>query len=250
MHPKHKYYQKKQIDASLRQDCQQRTFVGFEFLIELYRVVIGTCLIYFVPHDCSWTVSGNCGVFGNGLYSAAFYLNLATLGSFLVLYGIELKRENQIITYLEVNPLLGTDNEIVGDVMDKLDTRKRKSLYWVDTIYVSYAGYCLVCFGANTILSGIVLLKNAENNTMTGFITNILFMMTKLYRIHFVINTEKNIFYSSYLMNFVQFNDLDPKEYESYVKNTMYLDHEDVLWETDWNSVKDIGGDNENGIIV
>lgn len=218
------------------QDCRQRLLVGFECLIELYRVVIGTCLIWFIPHSCTDTntvygsISGinqnqPCGWFPEGVQSYAVFLNIMTLTSFLVLYGIEVYRENALISYLEVTPLLGTDNESVGEIVAKLDPRKRKKLYRIDTVYFGFGGVCMCAFGANSIFSGIVLLHNIDNKTATTFVTDILFMMTKLYRIYYVINTEKNIFYSAYMMNFVQFNDLDPR-------NSFELDA-DSLWENE-----------------
>ena len=197
------------------QDCRQHILVSIEFCIEMYRVVIGTCLITFVPQMCGNT---NCGYIwmttGKTIFDVAFYVNLATLFSFLCLYAIELMRENRIITYLEVNPYIGTDNKVTEEIIGKLNPVKRGNLYRIDTIYVSVATFCMVCFGVNSTLSGVVLLSDLENKTIFGFITSILFMMTKLYRIYIVINTEKNVFYSAYLMNFVQFNDLDPREIE------------------------------------
>lgn len=210
-----------ELPSSSSQDCRQRLLVGIECIIELYRVVVGTCLIWFIPHSCPSSSSSPssileqeqnkaCGWFQSGVHSYATYLNLITLGSFLVLYGIEIYRENALITYLEVTPLLGTDNESVGEIIAKLDPKKRKKLYHIDTVYFGFGGFCMCAFGANSIFSGILLLHNLDNKTATAFVTDILFMMTKLYRIYYVINTEKNIFYSAYMTNFVQFNDLDP----------------------------------------
>jgi hypothetical protein len=146
-------------------------------------------------------------------------------------------RENRIINYLEVNPLLGTDNVVVGEIIEKLDPVKRKKLYWIDTIYVGWSVFCLCCFGANTILSGIVIIHNLDSNTISGFITNILFMFTKLYRIYFVIYTEKNVFYSAYLINFVQFNDLDPREI-IWTENRISVKED--IFEPDWVSNKNV----------
>ena len=220
------------------QDCQQRVLMGIECIIELYRVVIGTCLIWFIPHSCGSEPNSTpnleqdqdqpCGWLQSGVPSYAIYLNLITLGSFLVLYGIEVYRENTLISYLEVTPLLGTDNASVGEIVAKLDPEKRKKLYRIDTVYFGVGGFCMCAFGANSIFSGIVLLDHIDNKTISTFMTDILFMMTKLYRIHYVINTEKNIFYSAYMTTFVQFNDLDPNNTNA----------KDSLWQEDWISCK------------
>jgi len=219
---------------SSSQDCQQRVLMGIECIIELYRVVVGTCLIWFIPHNCDSDSTPNldqsCGWLQEGIPGYATYLNLITLGSFLVLYGIEVYRENTLITYLEVTPLLGTDNTSVGEIVAKLDPEKRKKLYRIDTVYFGVGGFCMCAFGANSIFSGIVLLDHLDNKTISTFVTDILFMMTKLYRIYYVINTEKNIFYSAYMTTFVQFNDLDPI-------NSPELDS-DSLWQEDWISRK------------
>jgi len=217
------------------QDCRQRIFVGIEVLVEIYRVIIGTCLITFVPQICG---NENCGYIwylsGKTFKDITYYANIGTLFVFLTLFVIELIRENRIINYLEVNPLLGTDNEKVGEIIKELDPVKRKRLYCIDTVYVIWSSFSLCCFIANTTMSGIIIINDLDNETITTFITNILFMFTKLYRIYFVINTKKNIFFSAYMMNFVQFNDLDPREIE--IKNSRKME-EDIFEET-WISIK------------
>lgn len=253
------------------QDCRQRVLMGFECILELYRVIIGSCLIWFIPHSCDANATGYgsisdikqqqpCGWFPEGVHSYGIMLNLITLGSFLALYGIEVYRENALISYLEVTPLLGTDNASVGEIVAKLDPQKRKKLYWIDTVYFGCGGVCMCIFGANSIFSGIILLDNLDNKTVTTFVTDILFMMTKLYRIHYVINTEKNIFYSAYMMNFVQFNDLDPTE-RIFVENRDIVEDtcglvEDTLesghcvWEEDWVSCKTREEEKEEHITI
>jgi hypothetical protein len=163
-----------------------------------------------------------------------------------VLYGIEVYRENTLISYLEVTPLLGTDNASVGEIVAKLDPKKRKKLYRIDTVYFGVGGFCMCAFGANSIFSGIVLLDHIDNKTISTFMTDILFMMTKLYRIHYVINTEKNIFYSAYMTTFVQFNDLDPME--RVLQEKRDLESEDCVWEEDWISCKT--GEKEEPITI
>lgn len=215
------------------QDFRQRASVSVECLIELYRVIVSTCLIWFVPHNCG---TQPCGWIQPGIPNIAIYLNLVTFVSFLALYGMEIYRENMLITHLEVNPALATDNKSVGEVIATLDPKTRKTLYFVDTVYFSYGGYCMCIFTANTVFSGVILLHELDNRTITTFVTDILFMMTKLYRIYYVMNTDKNIFYSAYMTNFVQFNDLDPTKREWSIP---YIPpKEEILWEENWFSCK------------
>ena len=51
-----------------------------------------------------------------------------------------------------------------------------------------------------------------DNQTTTTFVTNVLFMVLKIVDIRMTINTETNIFYSAYLKDKVQYNDVDPRE--------------------------------------
>jgi hypothetical protein len=66
-------------------------------------------------------------------------------------------------------------------------------------------------FIINTILSGFVVYEYyLDSQTTSTYITNILFMVTKLLDVHSNVNTEKNVFYSAYLKGKVQYNDVDP----------------------------------------
>ena len=71
--------------------------------------------------------------------------------------------------------------------------------------------FILFMFLLNSIVSGVVVYEYyLDNQTTTTFITNILFMITKLSDIYVTVNTEQNVFYSSYLKGKIQFNDVDP----------------------------------------
>jgi hypothetical protein len=67
----------------------------------------------------------------------------------------------------------------------------------------------------NSIVSGFVVYEYyLDNQTTSTYITNILFMTTKLGDIYAIANTEQNIFYSAYLKNKLQYNDVDPDKKE------------------------------------
>ena len=66
-------------------------------------------------------------------------------------------------------------------------------------------------FIINTILSGFVVYEYyLDSQTTSTYITNILFMVTKMADVYSNVNTEKNVFYSAYLKGKVQYNDVDP----------------------------------------
>jgi hypothetical protein len=150
-------------------------------------------------------------VLEHDLYNAGLVFNFLTMAAFLAMYTLEVKRENRLITYLEVNKGQASDNASVGLALEKLPLDKRDSIWELDKYYI-YSGWtAIVMFIINTILSGFVVYEYyLDSQTTSTYITNILFMVTKLGDVHSNVNTEKNVFYSAYLKGKVQYNDVDP----------------------------------------
>lgn len=198
------------------QDFMQKVSVLPTFFLELYRVMISSFLILFVPqlcgdHVCSYDENMTLG---NELYSAGLFFNFITMLSFLIMYFFEIKRENRLITYLEVNKNVPSDNDSVQKLLEGLPEDKRNSIWTLD-LYYQRAGYMSIgCFVANSVLSGFVVYQYyLDTQTTTTFVTNIVVMITKLGDVYTTVNTEKNIFYSAYLKGKVQFNDVDPDKH-------------------------------------
>lgn len=181
--------------------------------IELYKVMVSSFLILFVPQKCGDHVCqlNENLVLENKLYNTGLFLNFITMFSFIVFYFFEIKREHRLIAYLENNPKRPFDNDSVGQILDFLPLDKRSSILNLDKYYQRFGCFVLFIFLLNTIISGFVVYEYyLDNQTTTTFITNILFMITKLSDIYTTVNTEKNVFYSSYLKGRIQFNDVDP----------------------------------------
>lgn len=185
--------------------------VSITVIVEFYRLVIGICLIISVPQECN---TGSCSISelvfnGNQMYDNCFYFNITTLFIFINLYIIELIREHIFIKYLDINNNLPTDEESVVKIINTLECSTKKSIQYIDSIYVYISKIAISFFVVNTIFSAIVIMNNNNTNrSSTGFITNILFITTKLYKIQYILNTDKHVFYSAYLTNFVQYNDI------------------------------------------
>lgn len=195
------------------QDFNQKTNVILTLVLEIYRVLMGAFLIAFVPqkcddHICSLTENMNRS---DSVSIVAISFNSITLLTFIILYFIEVKRENKLITYLEDNKFQPVDNQSVGTVLRKL-SYKRKNTIWNYDRYYQKAGYfSTIAFVLNAILSSIVVYGHyLDSKTVTVYITNILFMGSKVYDVYTTVNTKRNIFYSAYLKKKVQFNDVDP----------------------------------------
>ena len=97
------------------QDFNQRMNVASTLTLELYRVLMGAFLMVFVPQKCDENI---CSISENinrsdPLSRSTLAFNSLTLLAFLILYAIEVKRENKLITYLEVNKLGKTFSKII-----------------------------------------------------------------------------------------------------------------------------------------
>ncbi len=205
------------------QDFVQKNTSIALFTLELYRVLVSTLLILFVPQKCgNENESHVCSYEENmaptsNLYTASLIINFITMASFVLTYMIELKRENQLINYLEVNTSKPCDNESIGKALETLPKHRKENILTLDKYYYRASILCMFLFMVNTILSGFVIYDfYLDNQTTTTFVTNILFMITKLGDIYSTINTDKNIFYSAYLKTKVQYNDVDPEKSESF----------------------------------
>ena len=195
------------------QDFTQKMNVYISFIFELYRVVMGSFLILFVPQKCG---EDSCTIFepvnaGVRLNDAAFGVNILTFCLFLGMYYAEIKRETQMITYLHVNTEEPCDNDAVGQALCKLPEEKKLSILRWDKLYLRSGQFALVGFIANAVLSSIAIYDNfLDGKTTSSLITNILFMLLKIHETQSITNTDQNIFYSAYLNERVQFNDVDP----------------------------------------
>jgi hypothetical protein len=195
------------------QDNNQKINVTISVALELYRVLVSSLLILFVPQDCDGhlcTLTENMEP-DSKIYTTGLFFNFATMFVFLLMYTLEVKRENRLITYLDVNKSIACDNTSVGQVLQKLPNEKQNSILVLDMYYQKAAYVAMVSFVINSIISGIVVYQySLGNQTTTTIITNILFMVSKLSDVYLTVNTDKNVFYSAYLKGKIQYNDVDP----------------------------------------
>ena len=195
------------------QDFMQKFNVSISFILELYRVLMGTMLIMFVPQKCGENM---CGLTDNmfkstPIYSANAGINIATLIAFVYLYVVEVRRENTLINYLDINKEFASDNDAVGEALLLLPDKKRHLVLNLDHRYQLASYVALFFFLANTIFSGYSVFHNyLDSKTTSVFITNVLFLAGKLIQTNALANTEENIFYSAYLTDRIQYNYVDP----------------------------------------
>ena len=196
------------------QDFTQKLNASITFILELYRVLMGSLLLMFVPQKCGDHSCGSTELMftdAGAAYNANYVINFFTIGSFLSLYIFEFRREHKMIDYLDVNPKFASDNTSVGNALMLLPEKRRNIILSLDHNYQLATYFSMFFFILNTIFSGCsVYDKYLDSKTSSVFFTNIIFLATKLIDANALANTETNIFYSAYLKNRVQYNYVDP----------------------------------------
>ena len=195
------------------QDFKQKTGMYTSFIMEFYRVIMGSFLLVFVPQKCGDDI---CGMSDNVLTvepykNVVFAFNTITCALFLHMYYAEMKRENKMINYLDVNAELPRDNEAVGEALIKLPVEKKEAILILDKYYQRSGRVAMLGFSLNVILSSVVVfIQYLDDKTLTVLLTNVLFMASKLYDTQIITNTDENVFLSAYLTRKIQYNDVDP----------------------------------------
>lgn len=197
----------------ISQDTSQKLGVASIVAVEIYRSLVASFLILFVPqscgdHVCSFSENAETGP--DPLYNAGFVFNCITMAAFSGLYYVEVRREGKLIAYLDVNTEKPSDNDSVGAVLTKLPKYCSDAILYYDSLYIKAGYFVIGCFIINSILSGLVVYKYyLDDKTTTTYITSVLFVVQKLLQVYATLKTEKNVFYSAYLTGKIQYNDVD-----------------------------------------
>ena len=168
----------------LQPDTKQRIFTTLSMFTEFYKVMMGTFLTIFVPQQCEENVCTLSQNFYNVelLHRSAMILNFITFASVLTFYGIEIKRENWCIKYLDIddnksNNNLDTEIELYPKYkkhMNKLNKYYLYSLYTSGILLLANFGYSSYSIsydytGPNTVTSLLSFLMLVTNKLYTSF---------------------------------------------------------------------------------
>lgn len=197
----------------LDQDTLQRLSVGVQVLLEMYRVITSSLLILFVPQICVdhiCTTTENL-VWETNTYNTALCFNFISMAFLVNMYYMELVRENRLIKYLAVNPEFANDNEMVGKQLELLPVNKQNKIFSINKYYRLSSYGAASIYLLNVMLSIAAISRYyAGSQTVSTFVTYVLFMATKFGSVYSLVSTEKNIFYSAYMISKIQYNDIDP----------------------------------------
>lgn len=196
----------------LDQDTLQRLSVGVQVLLEMYRVITSSLLILFVPQICVdhiCTTTENL-VWETNTYNTALCFNFISMAFLVNMYYMELVRENRLIKYLAVNPEFANNNEIVGKQLELLPVNKQNKIFSINRYYRLSSYGAASIYVLNVLLSAAAVNQYyAGSQTVSTFVTYVLFMATKFGSVYSLVSTDKNIFYSAYMISKIQYNDVD-----------------------------------------
>lgn len=187
-------------------DTQQRIQSGLIFLLECYKVLMGSFLVVFVPQEC-----GDDGHLCTLAEKEMAYIIINAVSCLMLvyLYYIELTRENWCIKYLDIDPFK-PNNNLDTEIEKYPDLKKQMA-----TINKRYKRESLICCATqliNIIASLVhICLRWGGSDTLTPLISYIILMVTKLYNTYFISTSSlsKERAYSGYLTISKTYNTID-----------------------------------------
>ena len=216
-------------------DNQQRVNTAALMLLEFYKIMMGTFLMIFVPQQCSTEVCSLSDNFSNGatLNRIALGSNFATFISILAFYGIEIKRENWCIKYLDIDP--EKPNNYLDDEIEQYPAFKEQMASmnrdYLHSLYGS-AGLLIVNFGVSSVAIGF---NYAGSNTLTSLLSFLLLVSMKLHSAYTVgtRSVEDERAFSAYMTIARTYNTID----EDHRIDGSEVGDQDAVTHTDANAI-------------
>lgn len=192
-------------------DTKERMNVMFIFILQSYKVVMGSMLTLFVPQLCGDKV---CGVTDNlykegTLHRAALSFNFISAFTFFVCYIIELKRENWCVEHLDIDDNFGDNN--LPDVLKKRPDLEL-ALHKINDSYFYSSQVTAVTYFINLIVSTVSIYHYTTGvTTITAYLSFVILILMKLKNAIYISRNSKrnNIALSAYMSELQSFNVVD-----------------------------------------
>ena len=162
-------------------DTKQRIMTWTYMMMEIYKILMGTFLIIFVPQKCGNRICGATDNFFNGstINSVGNISNFVTFSSIGTLYFIEMKRENWCIKYLDIDDNKSSNN--LDEEIEKYPKYKHE-MHVLNRKYLKCSYVALFMMIVNFIISGFTVYQSyAGPNSVTTFISFFMLVSLKLY---------------------------------------------------------------------
>jgi hypothetical protein len=198
----------KQLDV----DCKERIKIALTFLLQSYKVIMGSMVLLFVPRKCGDNV---CGVSDNlynteSLNLSGMTFNFITVLSFVAVYIAELRRENWCIHNFDIDHNV-SDNNLAIILKDKPDLRDTLNYY--NKLYKNTTLGCLFIFLINFVVSNIILYNDEVFWTigLAPYSSYMILVLMKIYNCYYISSHSiaNNKALSAYMTEFTSFNIID-----------------------------------------
>lgn len=192
-------------------DNMQRLKSACLFLLEFYKVIMGTMLIIFIPQDCGdHSCSLNENIYSEGVYrNVVKFFNLYTLFSVFIFYIVEIQRENWCIEYLDID--IDKPNNNLDEQIEHYPSIKSNMLL-LNQRYTKLTYLSIVSVLANYIMSCIYIIPNHYgSNTYTSLVSFGLLVFMKLYNAYNIAtkSIKDEHAYSAFMTTAVTYNAID-----------------------------------------
>jgi hypothetical protein len=248
-------------DAESKLTITQRSLIYMKTAFEIYRTIISSLLIVFVPQKC-----GNhpCSIMENimpetSLEYVTLSMNFILAFYFYAMYFIEIQRESIINEYLIYDRNMPTDKDHLQRMLSTMDGKTKKKIMDINLVYRGFGRFLILVFLVNLFLSGVVSYNKFLNNTtLITYTTNSLFMITKIFRVLRITSSGEYVIYSAYRNDNLIYNrdkaafltDIDIGEIDT---DNIDMDDIDIeMRNMNMDDVKDIGiymGDEKDDFI-
>lgn len=199
-------------------DMKERIYIFLLFLLQSYKVLMGSMLILFVPQSCGQDdhICTLSDILNNDDILNYFGLgvNGITTIIFILYYFIELHRENICIQYLDIDQNKG-DNNLSNEIVNYPFIRNK--IITMNNLYYSSTITAIIAYIINLGLSTGILVKNYHSTaTATSYLSFVILILMKLYNSYYIsMDTKYNLnSLSAYMTEFQSFNVID-KDYRT-----------------------------------
>ena len=163
-------------------DNKERIKMAILFLLQSYKVVMGSMLVVFVPRQCDDEICAFKDNIENmeTLNIAALTSNFLSILFFLMIYIVELRRENFCVHNFDINHDVG-DNNLAIILKDK--PKLLQDLHFHNKLYYRITVATTGIYIGNFILSDMVLCNDPTfwKVGIVPYFSYILLILPKLY---------------------------------------------------------------------
>ncbi len=213
-------------------DTKERMKVFLIFLLQSYKVAMGSMLVLFVPQLCD---GGVCSITDNlnkedPLHRGALVINFISTASFGACYLIELKRENWCVEYLDIDDNYADNN--LPLVLTK-EPKIEASLHNINNMYYYSSQVAAVLYMINLLVSTIsIYMHSAGSATVTAYASFVILILMKLYNAVYISRDSRanNMALSAYMTELQSFNviDKDHRKREAWVEENSDRERRDA----------------------